>query len=80
MDILQKHFKKDHVNMRLWTRFYGMKLSYKRGVINERYPHSPYEIKLTESNKVRGIKNGVQLDIPKVRYSEHTNFVYLEVH
>ena len=24
MDILQKHFKKDHVHMRLWTRFYGM--------------------------------------------------------
>ena len=26
MDILQKHFKKDHVHMRLWTRFYGMRL------------------------------------------------------
>ena len=24
VDILQKHFKKDHVCMRLWTRFYGM--------------------------------------------------------
>ena len=24
VDILQKHFKKDHVHMRLWTRFYGM--------------------------------------------------------
>ena len=24
VDILQKHFKKDHVYMRLWTRFYGM--------------------------------------------------------
>ena len=23
VDILQKHFKKDHVHMRLWTRFYG---------------------------------------------------------
>ena len=23
VDILQKHFKKDHVRMRLWTRFYG---------------------------------------------------------
>ena len=23
MDILKKHFKKDHVHMRLWTRFYG---------------------------------------------------------
>ena len=21
---LQKHFKKDHVHMRLWTRLYGM--------------------------------------------------------
>ena len=26
MNILQKHFKKDHVHMRLWTRFYGMAL------------------------------------------------------
>ena len=24
VDILQKHFKKDHVHMRLWARFYGM--------------------------------------------------------
>ena len=24
VDILQKHFKKDHVHMRLWTRFYGI--------------------------------------------------------
>ena len=24
MNILQKHFKKDHVHMRLWTRLYGM--------------------------------------------------------
>ena len=24
MGILQKHFKKDHVHMHLWTRFYGM--------------------------------------------------------
>ena len=24
VDILQKHFKKDHVHMRLWTRLYGM--------------------------------------------------------
>ena len=24
MDILQKHFKKDHVHMRFWTRFYGI--------------------------------------------------------
>ena len=24
LDILQKHFKKDHVHMRLWTRFYGI--------------------------------------------------------
>ena len=24
MDILQKHLKKDHVHMRLWTRLYGM--------------------------------------------------------
>ena len=23
VDILQKHFKKDHVHMRLWTRFYA---------------------------------------------------------
>ena len=23
VDILQKHFKKDHVHMLLWTRFYG---------------------------------------------------------
>ena len=23
VDILQKHLKKDHVHMRLWTRFYG---------------------------------------------------------
>ena len=23
VDILQKHFKKDHVHVRLWTRFYG---------------------------------------------------------
>ena len=23
VDILQKHFRKDHVHMRLWTRFYG---------------------------------------------------------
>ena len=23
VDILQKHFKKDHVHIRLWTRFYG---------------------------------------------------------
>ena len=25
VDILQKHFKKDHVHMRLWTRFYGIR-------------------------------------------------------
>ena len=24
MDILHKHFKKDHVHMRLWMRFNGM--------------------------------------------------------
>ena len=24
VDALQKHFKKDHVHMRLWTRLYGM--------------------------------------------------------
>ena len=24
VDILKKHFKKDHVHMRLWTSFYGM--------------------------------------------------------
>ena len=24
VDILQKHFKKDHVHMRLWARFYNM--------------------------------------------------------
>ena len=24
VDILQKYFKKDHVHMRLWTRFYGI--------------------------------------------------------
>ena len=24
VDILQKHFKKDHVHMRLWMRLYGM--------------------------------------------------------
>ena len=24
VNILQKHLKKDHVHMRLWTRFYGM--------------------------------------------------------
>ena len=23
VDIFQKHFKKDHVHMRLWSRFYG---------------------------------------------------------
>ena len=23
VDILQKHFKSNHVHMRLWTRFYG---------------------------------------------------------
>ena len=23
VDILQKHFKKDHVHMRVWTRLYG---------------------------------------------------------
>ena len=23
VDILQKHFKQDHVHMRLWTKFYG---------------------------------------------------------
>ena len=26
VEILQKHFKKDHVHMRLWTRFYGIVL------------------------------------------------------
>ena len=29
VDILQKHFKKDHVHMRLWTRFYGRAPYYK---------------------------------------------------
>ena len=24
VDALQKHFKKDHVHMRIWTRFYGI--------------------------------------------------------
>ena len=24
VDILQEHLKKDHVHMRLWTRFYGV--------------------------------------------------------
>ena len=28
VDILQKHFKKDHVHMRLWMRFYGMNNRY----------------------------------------------------
>ena len=27
VDILQKHFKKDHIHMRLWTRFYDMTTS-----------------------------------------------------
>ena len=26
VDIFQKHFKKDQVHMRLWTRFYGTHL------------------------------------------------------
>ena len=26
VDALQKHFKKDHVHMRLWTRLYGTSL------------------------------------------------------
>ena len=26
VDALQKHFKKDHVHMRLWTRLYGIVL------------------------------------------------------
>ena len=29
--ILQKHFKKDHVHMHLWTRFYGMPSSWGSG-------------------------------------------------
>ena len=32
VDILQKHFKKDHVHMRLWTKFYGI-----RAVIDRPY-------------------------------------------
>ena len=28
VDILQKHFKEDHVLMRLWTRFYGIGYSH----------------------------------------------------
>ena len=27
VDILQNYFKKDHVHMRLWTRFYGTPLN-----------------------------------------------------
>ena len=27
VDILQKHLKKDHAHMRLWTRFYGSLIS-----------------------------------------------------
>ena len=27
VDILNKHFKEDHVHMRLWTRFYGMQVN-----------------------------------------------------
>ena len=26
--ILQKHFRKDHVQMRLWTRLYGIAMKY----------------------------------------------------
>ena len=29
VDILQKHFKKDYIHMRLWTRFYGTLLASK---------------------------------------------------
>ena len=32
VDILQKHFKKDHVHMRLWTRFYGIQVVYAIGL------------------------------------------------
>ena len=28
VDILQKHFKKDHVHVRLWTRLYGIELNW----------------------------------------------------
>ena len=28
VDILQKHFKKDHVHMRLWTRFYSIECDF----------------------------------------------------
>ena len=34
VDILQKHFKKDHVHMRLWTRFYGMSYEVLSSCIN----------------------------------------------
>ena len=28
VDALQKHFKKDHVHMRIWTRLYGIDHEY----------------------------------------------------
>ena len=33
VDILQKYFKKDHVHMRLWTRFYGIHVYEKEQVV-----------------------------------------------
>ena len=45
VDILQKYFKKDHVHMRLWTRFYGMNFSSK-SVIKIMYPMYPEKYSL----------------------------------
>ena len=43
VDILQKHFKKDHVHMRFWTRFYG------RACSTDAYPlNTPYLLSLKQ--------------------------------
>ena len=40
MNILQKHFKKDYVHMRLWTRLYGMHPCPKKSVERVFFRHT----------------------------------------
>ena len=63
VDILQKHFKKDHVHMRLWTRLYGMaattcsvvsspdRVTLKHGKLGTQ-PKIPFEIRVVNQGMI----------------------------
>ena len=69
MDILQKYFKKDHVHMCLWTRFYGIESLGRAVPVLKGLPC----IMKTETNKQYGRKNR---QIWFLIHHTHTQYLY----